>query len=313
MAAGQEGSRPSAAVVWATALRLPSLLASLTSVLIGAAAWPGPIAWGWLALTFAGLASLQLVANLVNDYEDFRKGADTAEFLGPTPVLVRGWLKPAQVKTGIYACVAASAAFAVPLVARGGPAVLGLGLGGAVGAVWYTAGSRSLAYLGLGDVAVFVLFGPASVLGTVLVQARDASVRWRDTGLPPSAVVRGALWLGVAAGLLVNAILVVNNLRDIRTDTKVNKATSATRMGPALTRAFYAACVLVPFPLLFAGAHNGFIQRGTMAAIPAIVPALDIVVQVYRARGAALNACLENTALLGASVGLAAMLGAQYL
>ena len=75
-----------------------------------------------------------------------------------------------------------------------GPLSLGRLLVGAlciVGAWYYTGGSRPYGYAGLGEVAVFVFFGPVAVLGTMLTQAGrvDAAAVQRavQTWLPQQA------------------------------------------------------------------------------------------------------------------------------
>ncbi|MBU2072916.1 MAG: 1,4-dihydroxy-2-naphthoate octaprenyltransferase, partial [Actinobacteria bacterium] len=105
----------------------------------------------------------------------------------------------------------------------------------AVGAVcvlaawFYTGGSRPYGYLGLGEVMVFVFFGLVAVVGTTYVQTRT----WEPA----------ALWAAVGIGALACAILVVNNLRDIPTDTLAGKRTLAVKLGDRGTRALYAGLV----------------------------------------------------------------------
>ena len=105
----------------------------------------------------------------------------------------------------------------------------------AVGAVcvlaawFYTGGSRPYGYLGLGEVMVFVFFGLVAVVGTTYVQTRT----WEPA----------ALWAAVGIGTLACAILVVNNLRDIPTDSLAGKRTLAVKLGDRGTRALYAGLV----------------------------------------------------------------------
>ena len=105
----------------------------------------------------------------------------------------------------------------------------------AVGAVcvlaawFYTGGSRPYGYLGLGEVMVFVFFGLVAVVGTTYVQTRT----WEPA----------ALWAAVGVGALACAILVVNNLRDIPTDTLAGKRTLAVKLGDRGTRTLYAGLV----------------------------------------------------------------------
>src|SRR5690606_13220575 len=126
-------------------------------------------------------------------------------------------------------------------------AVAGLALGAAAGwqlvavgalcflaALGYSGGPRPYASAGLGEVFVFVFFGLVATLGAAYVQAETI----------PAAAVPAA----VAMGLLAVALLVVNNLRDIPTDTAAGKRTLAVRLGDARTRVLYRG-LLVAAPV----------------------------------------------------------------
>ncbi len=106
----------------------------------------------------------------------------------------------------------------------------------------YTGGPRPYGYEGLGEVFVFLFFGVVAVVGSYYVQVQ---------ALPWEAFVES-----VPVGLLVAAILVVNNLRDIETDRRVGKRTLAVRLGRARTRVMFSTMVLVaylvaPLPWVF--------------------------------------------------------------
>ena len=129
-------------------------------------------------------------------------------------------------------------AAAVPglyLVWRGGPVLAVLGLLAIAAAVTYTAGPKPFGYLGLGELFVFIFFGPVAVAGTAYVMTHD--------------ITRLALLSSVAMGCLVTAILVVNNLRDIDTDRAAGKRTLAVRIGKEATRWEYAALIAVAYAM----------------------------------------------------------------
>jgi len=98
----------------------------------------------------------------------------------------------------------------------------------AIWAAWaYTGGARPYGYAGLGDVMVFVFFGPVSVLGSYFLQ----------TGTLPA-------WLflpATSAGLLSVAVLNVNNMRDLAGDRLAGKLTLPVRAGLPAARAYHAA------------------------------------------------------------------------
>jgi 1,4-dihydroxy-2-naphthoate octaprenyltransferase len=192
------------------------------------------------------------------------------------------------------AAFAVACALGLALVFVGGLPILAIGASGVVMGVLYTGGPRPLGYLGLGDVLVFVYFGPAAVFGTHLLLTGQ-----------PSALA--AAW-GVVPGLLSVAILVVNNLRDRHTDIVANKRTLAVRLGARVARAQYATCVVLA--VVVAVALGAAWAEGPVDAH--LAPVLALPVALARARavatvdGSALNPLLGKTAgLLLAVTGLA--------
>ncbi|CAN5244518.1 hypothetical protein BH09ACT12_BH09ACT12_18950 [soil metagenome] len=156
----------------------------------------------------------------------------------------------------------------------------------AVGAVsvlaawYYTGGSTPYGYLGLGEVMVFVFFGLVAVIGTTYVQVESWSTP--------------ALYAGAGIGALACAILVVNNLRDIPTDTVAGKRTLAVRLGDARTRRLYLALVVVAAAcvVLVAASTSWWALLGLGFLVPA-VPGLRTV--LGGAQGPALIPVLQQT------------------
>jgi 1,4-dihydroxy-2-naphthoate octaprenyltransferase len=107
--------------------------------------------------------------------------------------------------------------------------LLVVGVACILAAWYYTGGKRPYGYVGLGEVFVFLFFGLVAVCGTVYVQVGRVSLATLLTGV----------WIGA----LACAILVTNNLRDIRGDAQVGKRTMATRLGDARTRVWYVILV----------------------------------------------------------------------
>jgi 1,4-dihydroxy-2-naphthoate octaprenyltransferase len=184
-----------------------------------------------------GAVLIQIATNLANDYYDYVRGGDTEERVGPMRVTQAGILPPAAVKRGMLLTLVAALLVGVYLVWVAGWPVVFIGLASLTCAVIYTGGPFPLAYHGLGDLFVFVFFGLVAVGGTYFVQG----LAW-----PSDAVLAG-----VALGGLNTAILVVNNLRDIPTDSRAGKRTLAVRLGVKGTRAEYllmlGLAAVVPF------------------------------------------------------------------
>jgi 1,4-dihydroxy-2-naphthoate octaprenyltransferase len=172
-----------------------------------------------------GAVLIQIATNLANDYYDYMRGGDTEERVGPVRVTQAGILPASAVKRGMILTLMAALLVGVYLVWVAGWPVVFIGLASLTCAVIYTGGPYPLAYHGLGDLFVFVFFGLVAVGGTYFVQG----LAW-----PSEAVLAG-----VALGGLNTAILVVNNLRDIPTDSRAGKRTLAVRLGAKGTKVEY--------------------------------------------------------------------------
>lgn len=227
--------------IWLAATRPRTLPAAVAPVLVGtAAAWrEGKYdgAAAGLCLLFAVL--VQIGTNFANDYYDFIKGADTATRVGPKRAVASGLIPPATMKGALWVVFAAAFLSGLGLIAWGGPWLLAVGVASILCGFAYTGGPFPLGYHGLGDVFVFVFFGLVAVCTTCFVQAGKVTL---------------AAWLAaVPIGLLTANILVVNNYRDVDTDTVAGKRTLVVRFGRGFARAQYGLSLVIALlvPLIF--------------------------------------------------------------
>lgn len=225
-------------IVWYQAARPRSLTATYVPVALG-----GVLAWEdhqFNALRFIlallGVLFLQISANLLNEYFDYVKGSDTQKTHGLGMILARGLLTPKQVLVGGVLTLLAGVLIGLYFVAVTGPLVLWIGLGGTLAVILYTAGPYPLAYIGLGEITVFVFMGPLVVLGTYYVLAEEVSSK--------------ALWAGLPIAFLVANILHANNLRDLEADAAENKHTLATIFGRRFAQREYMVLNLGAFVVL---------------------------------------------------------------
>ncbi len=220
-----------AARAWLLAIRPRTLPAAVAPVVVGTGmASARGVADPWPAIAaLVGALLLQIATNLANDYFDFVKGSDTDDRIGPVRVVQAGILSPAAVRRATALTLALATTVGAYLVWVGGLPILVIGLAALLCAVVYTGGPFPLAYHGLGDLFVFVFFGPVAVAGTYWVQARSF-----DADL---------LVAGAGIGALITAILVVNNLRDRKTDAESGKRTLAVRLGDLGSQVQYVGLV----------------------------------------------------------------------
>ncbi|MFC4001696.1 1,4-dihydroxy-2-naphthoate polyprenyltransferase [Prauserella oleivorans] len=246
---------------WIEGARPRTLPNAVAPVLAGVGAAVQLEAFSWWRSLLALLVALALIVgvNFANDYSDGVRGTD-ADRVGPLRLVGSGAAEPKAVLAAALGCLGLAGVLGLVLVAVSGYWwLLALGALCLAGAWFYTGGKRPYGYAGLGEVAVFVFFGLAAVLGTVYIQA--GTVSWE------------ALGCAVAVGCLSSAVLVANNLRDIPTDREVGKRTLAVLLGDAGTRRLYLALVAVPFVLTVAlGVAHPLALLGLLAAPLLVVP-----------------------------------------
>ncbi|MFP3940886.1 MAG: 1,4-dihydroxy-2-naphthoate polyprenyltransferase, partial [Thermoanaerobaculia bacterium] len=277
---------------WVLAARPKTLAAAVVPVAVGSAV--ALDAGGFAALpalaALVGALWIQVGTNFANDYFDFVHGADTADRVGPTRAVAAGLLTPAAMRAGAALAFGLATVCGLYLALHAGWPVVVIGVASVAAGVGYTAGGRwSLGYLGLGDLFVFVFFGPVAVAGTAYVQ----TLRWPVE----------ALWASVPVGCLAVAVLVVNNYRDAPTDRESGKRTLAVRFGRGFARGEYVVLLAAAYAVpLFqwvlgpgAGGGGSWILLPWLC-LPLAAPPLKKL--FGGVDGAALNTALAETARL---------------
>lgn len=272
---------------WILAARPKTLTGAAVPVMIGLAlAWldlhlqPSTLHLlpSILCLLFAFI--MQIDANLINDLFDYLKGTDDRETrLGPERACTQGWVSVGKMKVAIALTTLVACLVGLPLIYYGGWEMVLVGLVCVVFCFLYT---THLSYMGLGDVLVLVFFGIVPVCVTYYIQLHTLT-------LP---VVLSSL----ACGLVIDALLLVNNFRDRDTDRQAGKVTLVVRIGAEAALRSYLGVGIVACLMGVV-----FIFRGCWPAF--VLPLLYLLLhyQTYREmrsiwQGRALNATLGKTA-----------------
>ena len=249
----------------------------------------------WTAAVLALVVSvaLQVGVNYANDYSDGIRGTDAAR-VGPLRLVGSGLAQPPLVKRAEFLSfgIAGVAGLALVILTQQWW-LLVVGVACVLAAWYYTGGKRPYGYAGLGEAAVFVFFGLVAVCGTVYVQVGQISF--------------ATLLTGVWVGALACAILVANNLRDIRGDAQVGKRTLATRLGDARTRVlFVILAALSGVAVIIVALLATWWALLGLAGLALIIPAIRVVLS--GGTGPALIAVLKATSLaeLACAIGFAA-------
>ncbi|ELY62267.1 1,4-dihydroxy-2-naphthoate polyprenyltransferase [Natronolimnohabitans innermongolicus] len=286
---------------WVMAARPQTLPAAAAPVIVGTglAIYEGVFAPLPALLAFVGAALIQIGTNFANDYYDAIKGADTDEREGFTRVTQAGIISAEQVKLATLVTFALAILTGSYLVYVGGLPILVVGLVSVFCGWAYTGGPYPLGYHGLGDLFVFVFFGVVAVMGTFYVQAAAVLAEPLATSIPEGTVTREAFLASLPVAGISTAILVVNNVRDMETDTDAGKRTLAVRIGYRWSRVQYVAMLALAYltPLwLWLG--EGFGPGVLLPLLSAPYAAVITRTVCTGTDGEALNPALEGTGKL---------------
>jgi 1,4-dihydroxy-2-naphthoate octaprenyltransferase len=293
--------RPTA-TQWLAGARPRTLPAACSPVIAGTGLAIFEHGASWLAAILALVVSvaLQVGVNYANDYSDGVRGTDAAR-VGPLRLVGSGLAAPPLVKRAAFGSfgIASLAGLALVIMTQQWW-LLAVGVACVLAAWYYTGGKRPYGYLGLGELFVFVFFGLVAVCGTAYVQVGAIS---------PATLLTG-MWVGA----LACAILVANNLRDIRGDAQVGKRTLATRLGDSRTRALYVILVVfAALMIMLVGLLTSWWALLGLLGLVLIIPAIRIV--TGGGRGPTLIGVLKATGLteLACAIGFAAGLAVSVL
>jgi len=279
---------------WLAGTRPRTLPAAIVPVLIGSGVAAGfrEFVWWRAALALVVALALQVGVNFANDYSDGVRGSDERR-VGPVRLVAAGLAPPRQVLAAALCAFTMAGAAGLALAAVTSWWLLAVGAVCIAAAWFYTGGPKPYGYSGLGEVFVFACFGVVAVTGTAYVQMSAFS--WL------------ALAASVPAGLLACALLMVNNLRDIRTDTVAGKRTLAVLLGDARSRTAYVLTLILPF---FCAALLAFFRPLTLVTLLAL-PLARIPIRSVRAgaTGPALIKTLGQTGRLQLAFGIAFTIG----
>ena len=273
---------------WLLAARPKTLSGAAVPVMIGVAlAWTdarmyeGDV-FSWTAALLCLLFSfaMQIDANFINDFFDFVNGADDVETrLGPRRACAQGWVTLDAMKRAIAATTCLACIIGLPLAWYGGMEMIFVGGLCVVFAFLYT---TFFSYQGLGDLLVLVFFGLVPVCCTYYVQLH--TVTWQ------------VFLASLACGLVIDALLIVNNFRDRDNDRLSGKQTIIVRLGPEAGLQLYLG---VGVGAMILG--GTFWMNGHLLAT--LSPLLYFVLHVFTYlkikriyQGKALNMCLGETA-----------------
>lgn len=273
---------------WLLAARPKTLSGAAVPVMIGVAlAYVDSLmydddAFSWVAALLCLLFAfaMQIDANFINDFYDFVNGTDDAETrLGPRRACAQGWVKLDSMKKAIAITTCAACVIGLPLVYYGGLEMILIGMVCVVFAFLYT---TYFSYQGLGDLLVLVFFGVVPVCCSYYVQLH--AFTWQ------------VFLASLACGLVIDALLIINNFRDRDNDREAGKNTIIVSLGAEAGLQLYIG---VGIGAIILG--GTFLVNGHILAF--VLPLIYLVLHFFTYlkikriyQGKALNLCLGETA-----------------
>jgi len=255
---------------WFLASRPWSFVMTLMSVAVGGAiaAGDGLFSWGLFLATLLGAVCMHAATNLLNDYYDVKSGVDTdavstAKYR-PHPLL-QGKLKLHAVARAAYLLFLIGSVIGVWLAFLRGWPILAIGAVGILAGIAYTAPPVKYKHVSLGELSVFLMWGPLMVEGAYYVQHQHFSLQ--------------ALWVSIPFGGLVALVILANNLRDIEDDRNQNVRTLPVVLG--LQRGFYLYFGLIAL------AYLSIVLMVLLGILPlwslSVLLSLPLAVKLFRA------------------------------
>ena len=258
------------------ALRLPFTTASILPYICGAMLAPAPFRSGLFLLGLLAVTATHLSANVINDYADARSGVDGLNpgyygFFGGSKLIQQGIL-PARffLLAGLVLAVAAALSVLLCALLLGRPGLVLIFAMVCLAGWAYSCPPAALAYHGLGELTIFLLFGTATVCGAYILQA--------------DVITADALLLSLPHGFLVAGILIANEVPDAQEDQLAQKRTLVVRIGAQRGYLLYALLVFLAAASVVVLVLRNTVPPAGLLAIPAFgLPATSATLRLRRA------------------------------
>ena len=239
--------RVSGVSLWLRAMRVPFLQATIVPVVLGAViAWQvtGLFRWNLFLLTLLGASLIHISTNMLNDYFDYKSGNDLMvkhqnPFAGGGRILTAGLVTPStHLAVSLTSLILGCFIGFYLILAQGLTMLFWLGLIGVISSYFYVGPPLRLAYRGIGEIIVGVNFGPIMTLGAYYVQTGS----WTNLTEPFLA--------SLPIGLLIAAVLWINEFPDMDADRAVGKKTLVLRLGYLRSVSVFIALLALSYLLV---------------------------------------------------------------
>jgi 1,4-dihydroxy-2-naphthoate octaprenyltransferase len=224
------------------------------------------VSWILGILALLGAVCFQIAGNLIGDYFDYKYKVDRKDTFGSSRLLVEGVFQPETIyKFGVSVLIAGILLGLILMYFSGGD-LLWIGIAGALGTYFY----YRLKFIALGDLLIFIIYGPLIGLGTAYVMT--GTLHWE------------ILLVEIPVAFLVVNILHANNTRDIRDDGKANIKTQAMLLGIKGSKIQYIVLALGAYVAVAVMVAVGLLHSLTLSVFLSIPIALKNIKQMQLAK-----------------------------
>ena len=274
------------------------MTASVVPIIVGASLSINTASLNWYLFlaTLFGSLSIQIATNLTDEYSDHIRGGSDKKFLAPHKVIARGLIAPKSVLKAAVVSYLLSLIFGFYIFSQTGWPILVFCIPAMIIAILYSAGPIPLGNKGISEVVVFILMGPAMVLGSYYVQTLELTPR--------------SLLVSLPIGLLVALIMYCNNLRDLDEDADSGKTSLASFLGIARAKRTYFMVLCSSYTIIILSTTLGILSSWALisfVSIPLAIRALK-----FRFDGSAkgeLNLLMVHTASIHFFTGIGLTIG----
>ena len=224
---------------WLQAARLKFLAQGIMPIfLAGAIAYSeGIFKPAYFLITLVAAAAVQVGLTMFNDTIDFVNGTDRCKigaknpFSGGSGVLTSGIIQPKQALIVIFSLYFFALLCAIYLAVEVGIISLWIAILGAAVSIFYTARPLRFAYRGIGELMMFIGYGLVLTAWAYFVHSTQLNGE--------------ILLIGAIPGLLMWAMILINEIPDYQEDRAANKKNIVYRLGPRNTKNLFIASLVV--------------------------------------------------------------------
>lgn len=268
-------------------LRPFTLTASIIPVLVGTGlALPGrQFHWDLFVCFLLASCLIQSAVNMFNEYFDYRRGLDDAEMVGIAGTIVRDGIRPKTVLISAWTFIAVSVLLGVYICAQTSWYVALVGVACLAIGYLYSGGPWPLSYTPFGELAASIAMGPVIVLLAYFIQSDAITTRATMVSLP--------------IGLLIGAILLANNIRDMDKDREGGRKTIAILLGRERGRVLFGAVFVVTYVLVLVLVALQLLTPWALVVLLTVPSAYYVSRLYYRfTEPAKLHAAVKGTSVL---------------